>query len=234
LALGAGVELESAYDGSDEYELELEPAGALHYRLDNHLFFWEGYELGWRGRFFDDLFVQAGGRYESGREADDSDQGRLDGLEDRDDHFVGFGEFRYGLWDWRAWLGGRVMAGQSDFGVLGVVAGGYRFGDSRDGTGTELFVYSTFGTSAFLNKDFGVTAGESITSGLEPTSLDGGYRSTGVTLIHRSNLTPRYRFGQLQLLISAGVEFYADDIQDSPIARKDYEAERGVAFLWVF
>jgi hypothetical protein len=32
LALGAAVEYESAYDGSDEYEIEFEPKGGVHYR----------------------------------------------------------------------------------------------------------------------------------------------------------------------------------------------------------
>lgn len=37
VALGAAVEYESAYDGSDEMEFEVEPAGAVHWRRGNHL-----------------------------------------------------------------------------------------------------------------------------------------------------------------------------------------------------
>ncbi|MFO7684925.1 MAG: hypothetical protein R6V60_02440, partial [Desulfobacterales bacterium] len=47
IALGVGVEYGNAYDGSDEYEFEIEPAGAIQYRTGNHLFFWEGIEAGW-------------------------------------------------------------------------------------------------------------------------------------------------------------------------------------------
>ena len=105
VALGAGVEYESAYDGADEHELEVEPAGAVHYRNGDHLFFWEGFELGWRGRLADHWLVQAGARYEDGLEPDDSDDGNLDGIEPRDSHVVGFLEVRRGLGqDWRNWV----------------------------------------------------------------------------------------------------------------------------------
>ena len=42
IALGLGVEYETAYAGSDEYEFELDPAGAIQWRRGNHLFSWEG------------------------------------------------------------------------------------------------------------------------------------------------------------------------------------------------
>jgi outer membrane scaffolding protein for murein synthesis (MipA/OmpV family) len=31
-----------------------------------------------------------------------------------------------------------------------------------------------------------------------------------------------------------GVEFYSSDIQDSPIAREDFETEVGLTLLWHF
>ena len=34
VALGTGIEYESAYDGSDDYELEFDPAGAIPILLD--------------------------------------------------------------------------------------------------------------------------------------------------------------------------------------------------------
>ena len=230
VALGVGVEYESAYDGSDEYEFEIEPAGAIQYRIGNHLFFWEGYELGWRSRLADKWLVQLNARYESGREADDSDDGRLDGLEDQDDEIVGVAEIRRSIYgDWRAWIAGRVMSGDSSFGTLGIIAAGYRFGSRLNGTGTELFAFSTFGTSDFLNRDFGVTEEESLASGLPATDLSGGYRSTGVSLIDR-----RYLTEHLHIISRAGIELYSSEIQDSPIARQDYEAEVSLAVVYHF
>ena len=229
-ALGAGIEYETAYDGADEYEFEVDPAGAIHYRSGDHMLFWEGVELGWRGLVSTDWLVQAGVRYESGLEADDSDDGNLDGLPDRDSHVVGFLEGRYQLnGNWRNWIGGRIMGGDSDFGWLGVIAAGHRFGSATDGTGTEVFVFSTFGNADFINKDFGISAADSAASGLTEIDLDGGYRSTGITLVHRRDLTEN-----LHLIGQVGVELYSSDIQDSDIAREDFEGEIGLSAVWVF
>lgn len=230
IALGVGVEYGNAYDGSDEYEFEIEPAGAIQYRTGNHLFSWEGIEAGWRGCLAEKWLVQLAARYEGGRETDDSDGGRLDGLEDQDDNIVGVFELRRSIGDdWRAWLGGRLMIGESSFGALGVLAGGYRFGSRQDGTGTELFLFSTFGTSDFINKDFGVTGEESLSSGLAATDLDGGYRSVGLNLIDR-----RYLTKHIQIIAQGGVELYSSDIQGSPIAREDYEIELGISAVYQF
>ena len=230
VALGVGVEYENAYDGADETELEVEPAGAVHYRKGDHLFFWEGMELGWRGRLADVWLVQAGIRNEGGLEPDDSEDGNLDGILPRDSHVVGFLEVRRAVGDeWRNWVAARLMGGPSDFGVLGVVAAGRRFGQQLDGTGTELYGFMTFGTDKFINKDFGVTAADAVGSGLPVTTLSGGYRSTGVQLVHRRHLTRK-----LHAIAQAGVEFYSSDIGDSPIARKDTEFEVSLALVWRF
>lgn len=229
-ALGVGVEYEGAYDGADETELEVMPAGAVQYRKGNHLFFWEGYELGWRGRLADHWLVQAGIRDEEGLDPDDSDDGNLDGIEPRDSHVVGFLEVRRGLdADWRNWVGARLMGGASDFGVLGVLAAGHRFGDHVDGTGTEVYAYLTFGDNDFINKDFGVTADDALTSGLPQTTLDGGYRAAGVQLVHR-----RYLTRNIHAIAQAGIERYSGEIGDSPIAREDYEFEVSLALVWHF
>jgi outer membrane scaffolding protein for murein synthesis (MipA/OmpV family) len=230
IALGAGVEYESAYDGADETELAVEPAGAVHYRRGNHLFFWEGMELGWRSRVADVWLVQAGIRNEGGLEPDDSEDGKLKGIQPRDSHVVGFLEVRRGLGsDWRNWVAARVMGGPRDFGLLGVLAAGRRFGQQLDGTGTEVYGFVTFGDDNFINKDFGVTAADAAGAGLRQTTLSGGYRSTGIQLVHRRHLTRK-----LHAIAQAGVEFYSSDIGNSPIARKDNEFEVSLALVWQF
>jgi hypothetical protein len=202
----------------------------VHYRKGDHLFFWEGMELGWRGRLADVWLVQAGIRNEGGLEPDDSEDGNLDGTLPRDSHVVGFLEVRRAVGDdWRNWVAARLMGGPSDFGVLGVVAAGRRFGQQLDGTGTELYGFMTFGTDKFINKDFGVTAADAVGSGLPVTALSGGYRSTGVQLVHR-----RYLTRKLHAIAQAGVEFYSSDIGDSPIARRDTEFELSLALVWRF
>ena len=110
-----------------------------------------------------------------------------------------------------------------------LVAAGHRFGPQLDGTGTEVFVFSPFGNADFINRDFGITATESAASGLAETDLDGGYRSVGISVTDRRDLTEH-----IHLITQGGIEFYSDDIQDSPIAREDYEAEVGVSVLHHF
>jgi outer membrane scaffolding protein for murein synthesis (MipA/OmpV family) len=230
VALGVGLEYEAAYDGSDEYELEIDPAGAVHWRRGNHLLFWEGIELGWRARLDGTWLVQTGARYEDGLEPDDSDDGRLDGFVKRDNHIVGFLELRRALDDeWRSWIGARVMGGERSFGWLGVLAAGHRFTERTDGLGSEAFLFTTFGNDTFITKDFGVTAADAAGSGLPETELSGGYRSVGLNLIDRRRLT-----NHLQLISQAGIEAYSSDIQDSPVARDDYEAEIGLSLVYHF
>jgi outer membrane protein len=230
LALGIGVEYEGAYDGADEYEFGVEPAGAVQWRTGDNVFFWEGIEAGWRALAHPQSMVQLSARYEGGRDASDSEDGRLDGLDAKDDHIVGSVEFRQGLdAEWRNWVGGKALIGERDFGLLGVVAAGHRFGDARDGTGTELFGYASFGDAAFLNKDFGITAAEAQASGLDEVRLSGGYRATGVTLVHRFHVWSR-----LHCIAQANVELYGDEARRSDIARDDYEAEVSVALVWIF
>lgn len=230
VALGLGVEYEAAYDGSDEYEIELDPAGAIQWRSGDHMVFYEGTELGWRGVVEQRWLLQAGLRYEDGLDPSDSEDGALDGIEKRDSHLTGFFEARCALDDeWRNWIGGRVLAGESDFGALGVLAAGHRFGEALDGMGTEAYLFATFGDSSFVNKDFGVSAEDAAGSGLAETKLDGGYRSTGLQVVHRRRFTEH-----LQLLSQAGVELYNSQIADSPIARDDFEAEVSLALVWQF
>lgn len=230
VALGAGIEYEAAYDGSDEYEVELDPAGAIQWRTGNHLLFWEGMELGWRSRLADVWLVQAGARYEDGLEPDDSEDGALDGIEERDSHMVGFLEARRSLGEeWRHWIAGRIMGGESGFGWLGILAAGHRFGDQLDGSGTEVFIFSTFGTDDFINKDFGISAEDSEASSLAATELDGGYRSAGINLIHR-----RYVTDHVHVIAAAEAELYSGDIGDSPISRDDYEAGLELSVVWHF
>lgn len=230
VALGVGVEYEAAYDGSDEYEVELDPAGAIQWRRGEHLLFFEGTELGWRGVLEERWLLQAGARYEDGLDPEDSEKGALDGLEKRSSHITGFVEARWALDDqWRNWVGGRVLAGDSRFGALGVLAAGHRFGSRNDGLGTEAYLFTTFGDRAFINKDFGVSAADAAASGLAQTELDSGYRSIGAQLVHRRQLTRN-----LQVIGQAGLELYDSRIGDSPIARDDFEGELSLALVWQF
>ncbi len=228
LALGLEVEFGSAYAGSDEYEFGVDPDLALQWRTGNHLFSWEGLELSWTTRQQDQWYFQVELGLGGEREEDASDDGRLDGLDERDDEFVATGEVRYAFdGEWRNYVGTRVSVGASDFGTLGFLFVGHRFGDRQDGGGTEAFVYSTFADSDNLNWDFGVSPSESVTSGLAATDLDGGYRSSGLRLVDR-----RFLGEHVQIVSGLEFQYFDSDVQDSPIAREDYalEVELGVVY----
>lgn len=45
--LGAGIEYESAYEGSDEFGFELDPAGAVQWRKGDDIFYFAGEAIGW-------------------------------------------------------------------------------------------------------------------------------------------------------------------------------------------
>jgi outer membrane protein len=225
--LGFGVEYESAYEGSDEFGFEVEPAGAVQWRRGNDVFFWAGEALGWRGLRESWLF-EAVLAFDEGRKESDSDDGRLDGLGDGDEETEFVLQARRALDDdWRYWLIGRVVTGGG--GNLGLFGLGYRFGDRNDGTGSEINVVGTVHDSDFANRDFGITAGQSATSGLYETRVSGGFRSLGVNYNYRHAINENWQvFGE------ALYERYSSDVQESPIARSDYEAEVSVGFLYVF
>ena len=230
VALGLGVEYETAYAGSDEYEFELDPAGAIQWREGNHLFSWEGLELSWTTRQNDRWYIQAELALDGEREKGDSDDGRLDGLDERDDEFTGSGEVRYAFdGEWRNYIGTRISMGNSDFGALGFLFAGHRFGSQQDGSGTEAIFYVKFGDSNNLNREFGVSPSEATTSGLAETDLDGGYRSTGLRLVDR-----RYLSEHIQIVSGLELEYYSSDVRDSPIAREDFASEVELAILYHF
>ena len=229
IGLGLGIEYESAYEGSDEFGFEVDPAGAVQWRSGNNIFYWAGEALGWRGLLAETWLLDAAIAFDEGREESDSDDGHLDGLGDGDEgtDLVLQARRAFGS-DWRYWLDGRVVAG--DNGTFVLLGMGRRFGDQNDGTGHELGVGITYHDSDYANKDFGIDADQSAASGLAETDLDGGIRSIGINYNYRHKLNDNW-----QLFGEAVYEGYLDDeIKDSPITRNDYEAEVGIGAIYIF
>ncbi len=227
--LGLGVEYEAAYEGSDEYDFEVDPAGAVQWRSGDDIFYWAGEALGWRGLRSDIWLFDAAVAFDEGREEDDSDDDRLDGLGDQDEEFEFALQARRAFdADWRYWLDGRVVVTE-DNGSLGLLAVGRRFGEQKDGTGHEIAVAVVFHDSDHANNDFGIDAEQSANSGLEETDVDSGFRSVGFNYIYRHNIDRNW-----QIFGEAVYEHYSSDVRDSPIAREDYEAEVGIGFIYVF
>ena len=226
--LGLGVEYESAYEGSDEFGFEVQPAGAAQWRRGDNIFYWAGEALGWRGRRSDTWLFEATVAFDEGREESDSDDGRLNGLGNTGEGTELVLQARRAFdADWRYWLDGRVVTG--DNGNLGLFGVGRRFGDKLDGTGSELGFVAVFNDSKRANRDFGIDAGQSAASGLAATNLSGGFRSIGLNYTYRNYINEKWQiFGEVLY------EYFGSDIRRSPIARSDYEAEAGIGFIYVF
>jgi outer membrane protein len=226
--LGVGIEYESAYEGSDEFGFEVEPAGGIQWRKGNDVFYWAGETLGWRGLRANTWLLEAAVGFNEGRKESDSDDGRLNGLGDTDDSVDLVLQARRALdADWRYWVVGRVVTGRN--GNLGLFGVGRRFGDRLDGSGSEINVVAVFHDSKFANKGFGVSAQQSVASGLNQTRLSGGLRSFGLDYVYRHNINRNW-----QIFGEALYERFSSDVRASPIARSSYEAEVGVGFIYRF
>ena len=226
--LGLGVEYESAYEGSDEFGFEANPAGAVQWRRGDDIFYFAGEALGWRGLRADKWLFDAAVAFDEGREESDSDDGRLDGLGDSEEGTEFVLQVRRAFdADWRYWLDGRVVTGDS--GLLGLFGVGRRFGDRSDGSGSEIGIVAVYHDSDRANRDFGVNAAQSMASGLAETNLSGGFRSVGINYTYRSIINANWQiFGEVLY------EHFSSDVRRSPIAREDFEAEVGIGFIYMF
>lgn len=226
--LGLGVEYESAYEGSDEFGFEVDPAGAVQWRRGDDIFYFAGEALGWRGLRADKWLFDAAVAFDEGREESDSDDGRLDGLGDSEEGTEFVLQVRRAFdSDWRYWLDGRVVTGDS--GLLGLFGMGRRFGDRSDGSGSEIGIVAVYHDSDRANRDFGVNAAQSVASGLAETHLSGGFRSVGINYTYRSFINQNWQiFGEVLY------EHFSSDVRRSPIAREDFEAEVGIGFIYMF
>lgn len=226
--LGLGIEYESAYEGSDEFGFELDPAGAIQWRRGDNIFYFAGEALGWRGLRAETWLFEVTLGFDEGRQESDSKKGRLDGLGDADEGFELVLQTKKAFSnDWRYWLDGRIITG--DDGNLGLFGVGRRFGDQTDGTGSDIAVAVLFHDRKYANKDFGINATQAAASGLAETNMSGGFRSVGLHYNYRKYITKNW-----QLFAEVLYEHYGSDVRRSPIARKNFEGEVGIGFLYVF
>lgn len=226
--LGLGVEYETAYEGSDEFGLEIEPAGGLQWRRGDDVFFFAGEALGWRGVRANTWLFEAVVGFDEGRKESDSDDGHLAGLGEQEEGAELVFQARRALdADWRYWLVGRVVTGGD--GNLALFGVGRRFGSQHDGSGSELNLVAVVHDSEYANKGFGITAAQAQASGLAATTLSGGLRSIGLNYNFRHVVDDNW-----QIYGEALYEYFSSEVRASPIARSDSEAEIGIGFIYVF
>jgi outer membrane protein len=92
-------------------------------------------------------------------------------------------------------------------------------------------VQQRWGSSTFINKDFGVNAQQSANNGLPLYDADSGTQSLALSLVGRLDWTKK-----LKTLFEIGYDKYASRLSDSPIIKKgqDYEYEVGATILYLF
>ncbi|CCQ10525.1 MltA-interacting MipA family protein [Pseudoalteromonas luteoviolacea B = ATCC 29581] len=228
VGLGAGIEYESAYEGSDEFAIEADPAGAVQWRSGDNVFYWAGEALGWRGLRADTWLFDVAVGFDEGREEGDSKDGHLNGLGEGEEGTELILQVRKAFdANWRYWVDGRIVTGEN--GSIGLLGIGRRFGAKNDGSGHEVALAIVYHDSDYANKDFGINAAQAAASGLQETTLSGGIRSIGFNYNYRHFLNEDWQiFGEMVY------EHYNNDIKESPIARNNYEAEVGIGFIYIF
>ncbi len=232
---GINYESSPAYRGSDQYNVEFQIGGALQYRNGNHLFFLEGFnidgvEVGWRSMVTDNTLLQLGARHETVLPTSHLKAGVIKGIEHRGSEVLAFveGSYLFGK-DETYWLTGRLSGGPSEFGYRAKFSAGYQFSRPYNNTGLGVVAYSTFAAKEQVNKYFGISPDESVSSGLAQSDLDGGYRSSGVEILYRQNF-----FKNIQILARVGVEVYSNDIKESALVSEDAEITTSVSAVWRF
>lgn len=228
IALGAEAEYGEIYDGGDESETELQPGLVAHLRRGDIRYYWEGNALGLRWTPSADWLIGAGLQLEFGRE--EADSRFLLGLGDTDDELAVTVDIRRGFgegWPW--WLATRVLAGNSDLGALAVLGVGRELPVPGPRWQADFVLYTTFATSEFQRKDFGVTPAQSASSGYPAFDPKGGYRAVG------GQFYLQYAAGERWLIrAETGYERYASDVRDSPIVRASGEFEASITVLYKF
>ena len=234
---GIGLKAESApkFHGSDYYELSIKLEGAVQWRNDNHIFYWEGFdlnytELGWRGLVKDKWLMEAGLRHEIVIPSARSESSGLDQLPHRGSHVLWFVDTKYAISDgWKNWASGRFTGGSNLYGWQSRIEAGHSFGSGLGNNGLALILFSTFGNENNLNNYFGVSDTDATESGLQAITLDGGYRSSGLNIIYRRDMGEN-----MQITAEAGAEVYSDEIEKSELVTDASKTTVEVSVIWKF
>ncbi len=226
VALGGEVEYGEVFDGAGNYETGLQPGLLAHLRRGDVRYYWEGNSLGVRWTPSADWLLGIGLQNEFGRQ--EADDPKLNGLGDTDDELAVTVDVRRGFgegWPW--WLAGRVLAGNSDLGALAVLGVGRELPVPGPRWQADFILYTTFATSDFQRKDFGVTPAQSVTSGYPAFDPKGGYRALGGQVYLQYAPSKRWL-----VRAEVGYERYSSDVRDSPLVDASGEFETSLAVLY--
>ncbi|MGR6874725.1 MipA/OmpV family protein [Pseudomonas sp. HK3] len=229
------LETAAVYRGAKHYQMSLKPEGAVQWRKGDHVLFWEGFdinytELGLRSLIQTKWLMEVGARHEIVIPSSRSEQADIINLPHRGSHILGFVDTKHGIDDrWGNWVSARLLMGSNLYGWQAKVSVGHAFSGHTDNTGTDIVMFSTFADKNNINNYFGVSTSDGVASGLTPIDLDGGYRSSGLTITYRDNMSAR-----IQVTAKAGIEYYSDEISKSDLVGSDTETHAELSVIWVF
>ncbi len=230
--LGAGLEYEPSYPGSDKYAVEPDVFARAMYRTDKgHRYFVSLGEVGAIFSLSDRTQFQMFLEYEEQRETDDDDT--LLGLNEVDATIEG--QFmlarRYGNFSTYAIIQ-PDLTGDANKGVVWFLGAGYDhlLADGKWRLGTTLDVRGA--DSEHMNTEFGITADEAARTGYREYQASSGIKSTTWGISAEYWIKPR-----LSVLTNIETEFYFSEAANSPLIAdfgRKVGVEASVLLRWTF
>ncbi|MEM7276768.1 MAG: MipA/OmpV family protein [Pseudomonadota bacterium] len=223
--LGAGIEYEPTYQGSDRSDSEVDPFVIAAYRADWGNVFLTGGGVGFSRMLSKQIGIFVQLEMEDVREIDD-DQ-RLAGLGNQDEELELeiVGKYFMGPLT----LGISVAPATGDKGVVWFAGADYhwRLADER----LFLSLGADLSGSSKDNQqtDFGITPAQSLASGYREYSPDGGLKSLGLSFAAEYEVNRQW-----YLYAQADYERLLGDVADSPIVFDENNVEVGLGVFYRF
>jgi outer membrane scaffolding protein for murein synthesis (MipA/OmpV family) len=223
IELGAGAQYAPAYEGASKYEFTAIPFAELHY-------LWlPGLGTVKQERLTQGFKIGPSFRYISKRDSNDYPQ--LHGLANVDAAYEIGGEVGYRFGAWSVFANLRQGFGGHD-GLVGEAGIDYTFKPTQI-TEVSIGPRLNYANASYLQTYLGVTAAESIRSGLRAYEPGGGIRSYGFEVSGRYELTDVWT-----LVGSLGYDRLTGDAADSPIAQvgdiDQWTAKLGVTYKFAW
>jgi len=223
--LGAGIELEPTYQGSDEKETEIDPFVVIAYRADWGNVFLTGGGLGYSRMLTDRFGIAVQLESEDTREEADDD--RLAGLGNQDEELELEIVGRYFLGPWS--VGASIAPATGDKGTVWFLGGSYTWRGADDRLFLTVGADISGSNQDNQQTDFGITQAQSDNSGFPVYSPEGGLKSYGL------NMTAEYKMNERWYLYAeVDYERLLADVADSPIVFDENNIEASIGFFYRF
>lgn len=228
--IGFSAESGGAADASKKTESSLEAGIIAHGNFNWGQYFFDGQETGVRIYPSQNFNFMIGARLEPGRVEDDDDK-LLEGQGDSPDKVMGRAEVRYNLYgNWNTWAGVSSLVGDEDIGYLHILVLAFGINKTKN-FDTELSISQRYGSTAFIDKDFGVNSKQSSRNGLDEYSASDGWQSSAIQLTSTYTYQKDFFF-----LLNLGYDQYDSRLKKSPIIKRgrDNESEISLTALYLF